>query len=276
MLYFMSDIHGAYDAFLALLKKVKFSENDRLYIIGDVLDGNTHDPKANWRLLEYIMSHDNIELLLGNHELAHAGYLLADSKGDIKQKQMWKDYLCDPLCGGKPLVDFWEENPLLKMRYLQYLIARPVSVLVQEDDRFYYLVHGKPVACTAYQRDIDYINDQLQAAVNFKENITQALRTDPHVVCESGVDMDQVTKENLYAVVGHTPVRYVTTKSPQEPGEKKYQRITKKNHIVDIDCGCRANSLCKRYPNSEWISDLAIVRAGKRMTVTYYSEIKSP
>ena len=64
-LYVMSDIHGEYDMFLEILEKIKFdSEKDLLYILGDIFD---RGPKP-LEVLEYIVTHKNIELILGNHE----------------------------------------------------------------------------------------------------------------------------------------------------------------------------------------------------------------
>ncbi len=36
--YVVSDIHGEYDTLMALLNKISFSEEDTLYILGDVVD----------------------------------------------------------------------------------------------------------------------------------------------------------------------------------------------------------------------------------------------
>ena len=39
MIYVISDLHGyPFDKFMALLKKAGFSENDFLYVLGDVVD----------------------------------------------------------------------------------------------------------------------------------------------------------------------------------------------------------------------------------------------
>ena len=38
MTYCVSDIHGEYEKFLELLKKIHFSSEDTLYIIGDIMD----------------------------------------------------------------------------------------------------------------------------------------------------------------------------------------------------------------------------------------------
>lgn len=38
MTYVMSDLHGNYKKFLEMLEKISFSDNDILYVIGDILD----------------------------------------------------------------------------------------------------------------------------------------------------------------------------------------------------------------------------------------------
>ena len=38
MRYIIADIHGCYNEYINLLKKINFSDNDILYILGDVVD----------------------------------------------------------------------------------------------------------------------------------------------------------------------------------------------------------------------------------------------
>lgn len=64
MIYIMSDIHGLYDRYLDMLEKISFSDDDRLYILGDVIDRGDR----SFDLLFDIMKRDNVELFLGNHE----------------------------------------------------------------------------------------------------------------------------------------------------------------------------------------------------------------
>lgn len=64
MLYVMSDIHGEFDKFIKMLKKINFNSNDTLYIIGDIFD---RGPNA-LEILEYIKENSNVYLIKGNHE----------------------------------------------------------------------------------------------------------------------------------------------------------------------------------------------------------------
>ncbi len=65
MIYVVSDLHGyPLELFLKLLEKAEFSENDTLYVLGDVIDRGEHGVE----LLKWIMEQKNVKLILGNHE----------------------------------------------------------------------------------------------------------------------------------------------------------------------------------------------------------------
>lgn len=66
MVYVISDIHGEYDLFVSLLKKIKFSQNDVMYICGDMVDKGQDSVK----LLRFIKSMPNFRCIVGNHEYA--------------------------------------------------------------------------------------------------------------------------------------------------------------------------------------------------------------
>ena len=38
MIYVMSDLHGQYNAFLKMLELINFTDEDELYILGDIID----------------------------------------------------------------------------------------------------------------------------------------------------------------------------------------------------------------------------------------------
>ncbi len=65
MIYVISDLHGyPFERFTELLKKAGFSENDFLYVLGDVVDRG----KEGVRYLLWLKEQKNAGLLLGNHE----------------------------------------------------------------------------------------------------------------------------------------------------------------------------------------------------------------
>jgi len=64
MLYFTSDLHGAYDLFIQLLEKIHFSSQDQMIVCGDVVDKGPDSIK----LARLILSQPNMRCILGNHE----------------------------------------------------------------------------------------------------------------------------------------------------------------------------------------------------------------
>lgn len=64
MRYIVSDIHGCYEQYLALLEKIHFSEADELYVLGDVVDRGPEPIKV----LQDMMKRPNVIFILGNHD----------------------------------------------------------------------------------------------------------------------------------------------------------------------------------------------------------------
>lgn len=84
MTYVMSDIHGEYSLFLELLSNINFSDNDILYICGDIIEKGPD----SIRLAKYIFSHHNIKVIRGNHEEAFLKYfysLMREREGNYEE-----------------------------------------------------------------------------------------------------------------------------------------------------------------------------------------------
>lgn len=64
VIYCMSDIHGELDKFERMLDLIHFSDEDHLYILGDVIDRGA----LGVDILRRIMEESNMTMLLGNHE----------------------------------------------------------------------------------------------------------------------------------------------------------------------------------------------------------------
>lgn len=76
MIYVMSDLHGCYDEFMAMLDLIKFSKNDKLYILGDIIDRGPQPID----LLKYVMYKHNMTLIKGNHEDMMEKAVMTESK----------------------------------------------------------------------------------------------------------------------------------------------------------------------------------------------------
>lgn len=66
MTYVISDLHGyPLKKLKKLLEKAAFSDNDFLYILGDVIDRNGD---GGVEMLRWLLEQPNVQLILGNHE----------------------------------------------------------------------------------------------------------------------------------------------------------------------------------------------------------------
>ena len=50
--YVISDIHGQYDKFIAMLDAINLRDTDTLYVLGDILDRGPHPIKVLLKLME--------------------------------------------------------------------------------------------------------------------------------------------------------------------------------------------------------------------------------
>ena len=83
--YVMSDIHGCYDDFLAMLGRLGLSGDDRLILAGDYVDRG----EQSLEMLRWLEScPPNVTVLKGNHDAEFAGYVrmlkLIDDKADLQ------------------------------------------------------------------------------------------------------------------------------------------------------------------------------------------------
>ena len=62
--YVISDIHGEYGKFMELLDMIHFSDEDILYVLGDVVDRGKNPVKTLLKMMEM----PNVIPIAGNHE----------------------------------------------------------------------------------------------------------------------------------------------------------------------------------------------------------------
>jgi serine/threonine protein phosphatase 1 len=79
MTYCISDVHGCYDELMRLLKKIDFSADDTLYLLGDIIDRGPNSIKC----LEFARTTPNVIFILGNHEQMLLDYFTG------KEKEVW-------------------------------------------------------------------------------------------------------------------------------------------------------------------------------------------
>lgn len=133
MTYLISDIHGESDRFFRLLKEIQFSDEDILYILGDVVDRGPD----GIMLLQYIMQHRNMYMLLGNHE-----YMFFDAITNIDDP--YKQYLWESNGGYATYEKFCVLQEDEKKKVLNYIQGLPDQFIIQAHGERVLLVHGSP------------------------------------------------------------------------------------------------------------------------------------
>jgi serine/threonine protein phosphatase 1 len=67
-IFVISDIHGCYLSFEALLKKVDFTKTDQLFLLGDYINRGPRSKEVVDYIMELKLQNYNITTLKGNHE----------------------------------------------------------------------------------------------------------------------------------------------------------------------------------------------------------------
>ena len=208
MKYVMSDIHGRYDKYTAMLEQIHFSEEDELYILGDVID---RGPDGIQILMD-IMERPNIHMVLGNHELMAIQTMIAEDEEEVLENLnlwMWN--------GGmntyKDLLDLSEEKI---SEIVLFLLELPSFMEVEVNHRNFYLVHG-------------FVGDTK------KERVWNRPKPDtPNPFADKTL------------IVGHTPVALFHGKSDKNildygrslAARGEHLKIEHAEGFIDIDCGC--------------------------------------
>ena len=206
MTYVMSDIHGCYDKYVKMLEKIYFSEGDILYILGDVVDRGQNGMKV----LLNIAEHNNIILLMGNHDqealllLSQLYKLIEEEVSDelLEAYQMW---LAD---GGSSTVS----------EFLQLGVNEQIKILQEMKKALYY----KEIVIN----DVKYL---LAHTVPEKEELKEIKSCDLEAFLLGEPEYEKQYFEDVIIITGHTPTHYI---------DKNFKgKIWRgKNHIA-VDCG---------------------------------------
>lgn len=204
--YVISDIHGCYDKYIKMLEKIKFSSDDTLYVLGDVLD---RGPAGIKTLLD-LSQRDNVVLLRGNHD-HQAGILLAnlhmldDECCPSELIELYGVWLSD---GGKStLAEYLKLTDEDQITVINTIKRMRKSVEITIDGKQYLLAHTVP----GVERSADYKNWTME----------ECILGEP--------DYEQCYFEDMYVVTGHTPTGFIDRQSVGQ--------IWQGNNHIAIDCG---------------------------------------
>ena len=198
MIYAMSDIHGNYAKYQKMLEKINFTENDNMFLLGDMIDRGAD----GIQILLDMMARKNIIPLLGNHEKMMIDSLFGDDTS-YKNLDMWLQN-----GGAQTYQVFFQLSVFEQKRVFRYLTSFSRYAECQIENKNFVLVHGGPGNYQMGRKLSDYSLDEL---------------------LWTRIDMKKkYFDDNTYLVVGHTPTFMI---KPDCTG------ILKVGNNINIDCG---------------------------------------
>lgn len=146
--YVTSDLHGIpLEQLRGLLAQADFSQEDYLFILGDVIDRGDHGVE----ILKWLLDQTNVQLLLGNHEamLLSCKFLFQEVTDDslaalTKEKfyllANWRSNGAEPTI--KALRQLLQEAPETLQYILEYLEDAPLYERLRVGSREFLLCHA--------------------------------------------------------------------------------------------------------------------------------------
>lgn len=208
MHYVMADVHGCFDKYCSMLKKIQFCDDDTLFFLGDAVDRGPDGIKV---LLD-MMERKNVVPFLGNHEdmfyrvIRSIGReLTLDEKIDVEgTMEGWVNYE-----GGDSTWAAYNALPEeTKQALLEYLGTFRIYMELSLNGRRFLLAHA--------------------GLGRYREGKTPDQCTSEEMIWER-MDYDKVYLPDVFLITGHTPTGYI------DPAFAN--RIIKKNNHIAIDCG---------------------------------------
>ncbi len=210
MNYVISDLHGQFDSYEKLLSKIKFKDEDTLYLLGDIIDyGND-----GIQILLDAMGRSNVYPILGDHEYMAVRLLtklrLQEQGKKEPTEKFQKEFAAWLHMGATPTVQaFRELDSEQQEDILAYLREECVPYeLVKTGHKRFLLVHA---GCPADASEETLDNIPVDALINAK----------PEFPAKAPAGMILVT--------GHVPT--------EKLDEAEGGRALISPHHIAIDCG---------------------------------------
>lgn len=213
MIYVMSDLHGCYQEYLKALELIHFSDEDELYVLGDVVDRGS-DPIL---LLKDMMMRPNVFPIIGNHEYMALSVLSKlcveiteeNVENHLDEKDMLNYAFWMKNGGNVTISQFKELSREDQMDILDYLEEFALYEELEVNGKDYVLVHA---GLTPFSVDKKMEEYRLEEVI-FKS-----------------VDYNVQYFKDKYLVTGHKPTISID--------KNQKGKIIEKNHHIAIDCGC--------------------------------------
>lgn len=223
MKYVTSDIHGRLDRLKKLIDKINLSNEDTLYIIGDLVDRG----KEPIEVIEFVMEHPNIEVIMGNHDEMMLHSLKYEDEVQIER---WGRNGCETTIKG-----FNERSKKQQKAILSYIEKLPYYKII---DNKYLLIH----AGFEPSRLFDNMEDK-----SLGESL---MEQKDRLVWVRGDFVKNRALDNLITIFGHTPrpsIDKILEKETEIPYKIWFDPIYKDKIGIDTwNCNEKGRMACLR------------------------------
>ena len=197
MVYVMSDIHGNLPAYRSIMKQIKLKPEDKLYVLGDIIDRYPD----GIRILRELMQKPNVHMLLGNHEYMMLQALVHNNE---RMLRIW--YRNGGISTHNSIKHTRKD---VRQEIFNYLTSLPINIDIEVNGIKYKLIHGSPLE--NYYRERRFWKTPEEFAVWERWN-----ECDP-------------VPEGYILIFGHTPTINLNNISPMI--------VWKSDEAIGIDCG---------------------------------------
>ena len=205
--YVVSDLHGHYNEFIELLCDIKFNKNDKMYVLGDVIDRGAEPLK----LLNFILEKENIVMLMGNHEK-----MMLDSSH--KNREIREEaYINWQYNGGyTTLSDFKEMTSEERQKVIDNLAKLKWYEFLEVGGKKFFLSHA---------------GIKIKGKKDFEDYLIKEIETEQILWNREELKIWE-NKSEYIMIHGHTP-------SGKWHSENQYEiYYYDKGRKINIDCGC--------------------------------------
>lgn len=210
--YVMSDLHGEYELYLAMLEKIEFKDQDMLYILGDIVDRGPHPIK----ILLDIMERPNVEVIVGNHcvmAIECLQFLMKeiteDNLENISEEMIGKLLSWQRNGSATTTEEFRKCNSETKRKIINFIADMEVYEEIEVNGKQFILVHA---GLGNFEADKELWEYELEELIWEELNYAKQYFSDK------------------YIVVGHKPTQLI--EGNLSPGY-----IYHANNNIAIDCG---------------------------------------
>ncbi len=206
MFYAIADLHGCYDKYIKMLEKIHFSDDDILYILGDIVDRG----ESPMKIIQDVLNRKNVKCLLGNRDykanlmLRHICY----DENPFENKEFVEEFNLWLNCGGQTTYDdFVKLSECDQKSVLDFLDSLSTNEKLIVNGNTFLLSHTIPSKKIMLNSNAVSLTDYILGTPEY----------------------DVEYFKNIIIVTGHTPTCYI---SIDYTG-----RILSCNNHIAIDCG---------------------------------------